>query len=165
MRARVARRGAAAARSLPGQRVVEDRMYVPWWRNMADWGGYVLHDAIAPEPPSVWPEVVALESLAVRLEVIALEKPGAVEGGRAGRGGRTAGGVAGRVAGGGRAGEAGCGRKVFALDAVVVRPEVVAPELLAAWPEMGARASGRSGYMIACTSDCINKSVTKNVIQ
>ena len=70
--ARVARRGAVAARSLPGRRVVTDRSYVPGRRSVADRGICVLHDAIAP---GMRPELVAQEPLAVRPEVVPLEKP------------------------------------------------------------------------------------------
>ena len=80
--ARVARRGAAASRSLPGRHVVADQPYVPGQHNVADRGICVLHDAIAPgmrlelvaqEPLAVRPEVVLLEKPAVWLEVVALD--------------------------------------------------------------------------------------------
>ena len=58
MRARLVRREVTAARSLSRRHVVADRPYVPGRRNVPDRGGCVLHNAIAPEPPSVRPEVI-----------------------------------------------------------------------------------------------------------
>ena len=56
VRARVARCGAAAAQSLPGRRVVENRTYVPGRRNVAE--------VVAPELLAAVPEMVVPEPLA-----------------------------------------------------------------------------------------------------